>query len=159
MKKLSRNVRAFTLVEIMIVVAIIALLAAVALPSLLRGRKRAQATAVLTDLRMIDAAIEQFALENNKSPGASVAISQWKKYVKPGTHLHETGRDIFNQAYGPQLVGRLPSVGGVAKAALADVVDDAFWSPYNSPMTGGTTASTASIVVDASPATAGTPPQ
>ena len=45
--------KAFTLIEIMIVVAIIALLAAIAAPSLLRARKRSQAVSILTDLRLI----------------------------------------------------------------------------------------------------------
>jgi prepilin-type N-terminal cleavage/methylation domain-containing protein len=129
--KLHNRRRAFTLVEIMIVVATIALLAAIAVPGLLRARKRSQATHVLNDLRMIDAAIEQFAAENSKASGASVGVSQWKKYIKEGTRLYATGKDIFDQAYGPQLVGALPRVGGRAKAALADVVDDAFWFPYN----------------------------
>ena len=52
------KVRAFTLVEIMIVVAIIALLASLAVPSFLRARKRSQATSALEDLRLIDAAID-----------------------------------------------------------------------------------------------------
>ncbi len=46
---------AFALAEIMIVVAIIALLAAIAVPNFLRARKRSQATRVLEDLRMVDA--------------------------------------------------------------------------------------------------------
>ena len=56
----------FTLVEIMIVVAIIALLAAIAVPGFLRSRKRSQATAILNDARIIDGAIDQYAIENNK---------------------------------------------------------------------------------------------
>ena len=62
----------FTLVEIMIVVAIIALLAAIAVPNFLRSRKRSQATRVLQDLRMIDSAIDQYAIETNKTTGANV---------------------------------------------------------------------------------------
>ena len=130
MKPLNRHRRAFTLVEIMIVVATIALLAAIAVPALLRARKRSQATHILNDLRMIDAAVDQFAVENNKTNGALVAIAEWKRYVKEGTHLYETGSDLFDQSYGPQLVGQPPKVGKRARAALADVADDAFWHPY-----------------------------
>ena len=55
MKFLTKDVRGgFTLVEIMIVVAIIALLAAIAVPGFLRARKRSQAVRVLEDLRLID---------------------------------------------------------------------------------------------------------
>ena len=131
MKIVSRSTRAFTLVEIMIVVAIIALLAAIALPSFLRARKRSQAAAVLNELRMIDAAIDQFAIENNQQDGAPVGVSQWKKYIKAGTPLYATGQDRLGRNYGPQLVGRLPHVSAATKSDLADVADDAFWSPYN----------------------------
>ena len=66
MKRLSihptQASRAFTLVEIMIVVAIIALLCAIAIPNMLRARKRSQAVSVLTDLRLIDAARYQYAI-------------------------------------------------------------------------------------------------
>ena len=55
--KLNRKHAGFTLVEIMIVVAIIALLAAIAVPGFLRARKRSQASKILNDLRMIDAAV------------------------------------------------------------------------------------------------------
>ena len=130
MKPLNRHRRAFTLVEIMIVVATIALLAAIAVPGILRARKRSQATHILNDLRMIDAAVEQFAEENNKTNGELVEMDEWKRYVKEGTNLYETGSDLFDQPYGPQLVGQPPKVGKRARAALADVVDDAFWHPY-----------------------------
>lgn len=156
MKQLSRSTRAFTLVEIMIVVAIIALLAAIAVPSLLRAYKRSQASAVLNDLRMIDAAVEQFAVENNKLNGASVAISQWKKYLKEGSRLQQTGRDIFGQAYPPQIVGRLPRVGGAAQSALAGVVDESFWAPYEGT---AAAAAAATSVADLPAARAETPPQ
>ena len=68
-----KNDSGFTLVEIMIVVAIIALLAAIAVPNFLRARKRSQATRILEDLRVIDAACDQYAIETNKGGGAAVA--------------------------------------------------------------------------------------
>src|SRR5688572_14906233 len=63
----QRLLRGFTLVEIMIVVAIIALLAAIFSHNILRARKRAHAAKVLDDLRALDGALDQWALENNKS--------------------------------------------------------------------------------------------
>ena len=54
----------------MIVVAIIALLAAIAVPGFLRARKRSQATRILNDLRMIDAAVDQYAIETNRATGS-----------------------------------------------------------------------------------------
>jgi prepilin-type N-terminal cleavage/methylation domain-containing protein len=128
--KISRRTSGFTLVEIMIVVAIIALLAAIAVPGFLRARKRSQATKILNDLRLIDSAIDQYAIETNKSTGATVAISDWTNYLKKGTVLYATGKDLFNDDYGAQTVDSLPSVPASAKAALSDVADASFWSPY-----------------------------
>jgi prepilin-type N-terminal cleavage/methylation domain-containing protein len=56
----------FTLVEIMIVVAIIGLLAAIAIPNFVRARQTSQTNACINNLRQIDAAKQQWALENGK---------------------------------------------------------------------------------------------
>ena len=66
LNKLNKSRGGFTLVEIMIVVAIIALLAAIAVPGFLRARKRSQASRVVNDLRLIDSAVDQYAIENNR---------------------------------------------------------------------------------------------
>ena len=80
--KLSNRQQGFTLVEIMIVVAIIALLASIAVPGFLRARKRSQASRILNDLRLIDNAVDMYAIESNKSTGNTVAIGDWTKYLK-----------------------------------------------------------------------------
>ncbi len=121
----------FTLVEIMIVVAIIALLAAIAVPGFLRARKRSQASRIINDLRLVDAAVDQYAIENAKLSGDTVAITDWTKYLKAGTNLYLTANDILGNAFGPQTVDSLPHVPVSSKASLSDVVDDTFWSPYN----------------------------
>ena len=56
----------FTLVEIMIVVAIIGLLAAIAIPNFVRARQTSQTNACINNLRLIDGAKQQWALENHK---------------------------------------------------------------------------------------------
>jgi prepilin-type N-terminal cleavage/methylation domain-containing protein len=126
----SHRNRAFTLVEIMIVVAIIALLAAIAVPGFLRARKRSQATRILNDLRLIDSAVDQYAIETNRSTGSTVAVSDWTNYLKKNSTLYNTGADLFGNAYGPQTVDSLPTVPAASKATLSDVADTAFWSPY-----------------------------
>ena len=102
LKKLNKNRGGFTLVEIMIVVAIIALLAAIAVPGFLRARKRSQATRVLNDLRMIDAAVDQYAIETNRATGSAVDVADWTSYLKSGTILYNTGQDLFGDDYGDQ---------------------------------------------------------
>ena len=76
LNKLNKRRGGFTLVEIMIVVAIIALLAAIAVPGFLRARKRSQASRIINDLRLIDAAVDQYAIENNKATGFTVPVAE-----------------------------------------------------------------------------------
>ena len=131
LNKLSSKSRGgFTLVEIMIVVAIIALLAAIAVPGFLRSRKRSQASKVLNDLRMIDAAIDQYAIESGKKTGDQVGTDDWKKYVKKDSNLYTTGADLFGNAYGSQTVDSLPKVPQSTYDNLSDVADNSFWSPF-----------------------------
>jgi prepilin-type N-terminal cleavage/methylation domain-containing protein len=131
MKMHSSGRKAFTLVEIMIVVAIIALLAAIAVPGFLRSRKRSQAARILNDLRLIDSAVDQYAIETSKKGGDPVGVPDWTNYLKKDTNLFVTGKDIFGNDYGPQTVDQLPSVPAQAKIDLAPVADNNFWSPYN----------------------------
>jgi prepilin-type N-terminal cleavage/methylation domain-containing protein len=128
--KLNRKHTGFTLVEIMIVVAIIALLAAIAVPGFLRARKRSQASKILNDLRMIDAAVDQYAIETNRTTGNTVNTVDWTNYVKKGSILYNTGADLFGNAYGVQTVDVIPQVPSADYTALSDVAGTGFWSPY-----------------------------
>ena len=121
----------FTLVEIMIVVAIIALLAAIAVPGFLRARKRSQGVSVLTDLRLIDGAMDQYALEFNRGGSATIPVAAWRMYIKPGTRLYSNGANIFGDVYGDQTLGILPPVPSKTWDNLVEVCDASFWSPYS----------------------------
>ena len=129
--KLSQGRQGFTLVEIMIVVAIIALLASIAVPGFLRARKRSQASRVINDLRLIDNAVDMYAIETNKSTGNTVNVVDWTKYMKAGTNLYLTGKDILGNTYGPQAVDSIPRVPDLTYNALSDVANNTFWSPYH----------------------------
>ena len=72
----------FTLVEIMIVVAIIGLLAAIAIPNFVRARTTSQQNACINNLRQMDGAVQQWALETKQSAGATVSLGQIKPYIK-----------------------------------------------------------------------------
>ena len=73
----------FTLVEIMIVVAIIGLLAAIAIPNFIKARATSQQNACINNLRQIDGAINEWALETGQSSGANVASTMTvSAYIK-----------------------------------------------------------------------------
>ena len=74
----------FTLVEIMIVVAIIGLLAAIAIPNFVRARNSAQKNTCINNLRQIDGAKQQWALENKASDSANPGNSSVGTYIKNG---------------------------------------------------------------------------
>ena len=101
------------------------------LAGFLRARKRSQASRIINDLRLIDSAIDQYAIETSKKSGDPVEVTDWTNYLKKDTNLFATGKDILGNNYGPQTVDILPQVPGTTRTALSDVTDDAFWSPYN----------------------------
>ena len=82
MKKTHRSSAGFTLVEIMIVVVIIGLLAAMAIPAFQKVRQSSQDKAVLNNARQLSAAADQYFLENGVSSCASAALVGATNYVK-----------------------------------------------------------------------------
>src|SRR6266404_8364011 len=75
----------FTLVEIMIVVAIIGLLAAIAIPNFVKARQNSQTNACLNNLRQIDGAKQQYALEQGKTGAATVTTGDIQAYLGRGS--------------------------------------------------------------------------
>src|SRR4029079_3450231 len=76
----------FTLVEIMIVVAIIGLLAAIAIPNFVRARTTSQKNACINNLRQIDGAKQQWALETKAAANASPAATDIQPYLGRGAN-------------------------------------------------------------------------
>jgi prepilin-type N-terminal cleavage/methylation domain-containing protein len=139
LSKLHSRRAGFTLVEIMIVVAIIALLAAIAVPSFLRARKRSQATATLETLRMIDGAKDQYALENAKGPTITPGAVDLAPYVKSGSKLYTlliagtAPADALGNTITVNTIDVPPQVPAATKSALADALGatpDDFWGAY-----------------------------
>ena len=88
----------FTLVEIMIVVAIIGLLAAIAIPNFIRARTTSQKNACINNLRQIDGAIQQWALENKKDASAAVVFNDISSYLKSAV-ICPSGGTAFSDSY------------------------------------------------------------
>jgi prepilin-type N-terminal cleavage/methylation domain-containing protein len=108
MKIRKNSVAAFTLVEIMIVVAIIGLLAAIAVPNFVKARTTAQMNACINNLRQIDGAIQQWALEQKKAADANVTYSDVTPFLKNSVTC-PAGGTTFEDSYTLTQVNAVPT--------------------------------------------------
>jgi type IV pilus assembly protein PilA len=90
-KKMKKTKKGFTLVEIMIVVAIIGLLAAIGIPSFQRARANSIAKAKENNVRIISGAIEEWAMETAAVDGAAVDAVAVEDYIKGGYTALDVG--------------------------------------------------------------------
>ena len=115
MQKKSTCSSGFTLVEIMIVVALIGLLAQISVPNLLKARATSQAGTCVNNLRQLDLAKAQWALEFDKNPSSSsptgLDLQPYLGHSRIGTlpHCPLATRDAsFDLSYTPNSLGTPP---------------------------------------------------
>lgn len=113
--------KGFTLVEIMIVVAIIGLLAAIAIPSFMRARQSSQATGCINNLRQIDAGKDQFAMERGFTNGAFLTTSGAENDVETFSNLVGGAMGFIKQW--PLCPGSTTEPGAVATMAALSAFD------------------------------------
>ncbi len=106
----------FTLVEIMIVVVIIGLLAAMALPAFQKVRQSAQDKIVLNNARQIAAAADQYYLENGVSSVAATDLVGPTNYIKQFSHL---GQEWYPGFYTQGIAITIGNVGGARTVTYA----------------------------------------
>ena len=80
--------------------ATIGMLGGIAVPNFLRARARSQATQILEDARTLDAAVDQYAIENNLQPGSPVSFKDVAPYLNKNSRLAQSGgKDVFGRAF------------------------------------------------------------
>ena len=104
----TKKAAGFTLVEIMIVVAIIGLLAAIAIPNFVKARESAQLNSIFNNLRIVEGAKDQWALENKKGTGDTTSLTAISDFLKGGTVKSVVGETYVTDPVGSPANAKTP---------------------------------------------------
>jgi type II secretory pathway pseudopilin PulG len=141
LKKLRTPTAGFTVIEALVVVLIIAVLAMIIVPGYRKAKKRSEATVVLNEARILDAAKERFAADNDQPGPTPVKAADIKDYLQPGTRLHDSitdkvgPTDIFDRPYLLGTVDQPVRVSPETVEQFRDIIDpkSGFWGPSFAP--------------------------
>lgn len=128
------GVKGFTLVEVMLVVSMIALLAAIATPNFIRARRRSQAVVIIDELRALESAINLYTVENSRHGEQAIStadIGTFLPFIKTDSKLYNTlPNDLLGNPIQLSTLDTPPKISNATFAALSDAVPMEFWSPY-----------------------------
>ena len=124
MAKFARKARhGFTLVEIMIVVLIIGILLAIAVPNFIRARETSRAKSCTSNLKQIDSAKEQWAMDN-KIPAGSTTAPTFTDLVGATKYIKSTPSCPSNGTYTINAIGTNPVCSVGNNGTGSDASDD-----------------------------------
>jgi type II secretory pathway pseudopilin PulG len=127
----AKHRAAFSIIEIILVIAIIAMMIAIIIPGVLHSRKRGRAEAVRHEMKLLDTALQQYALQTGKEAGATATFGDVKKYLDPlGELVRANGNDELGHPFGTFTIGSPITVPAATADELGSVVDPAFWADY-----------------------------
>jgi prepilin-type N-terminal cleavage/methylation domain-containing protein len=109
MKTSAQRKLGFTLLEIMIVVSLIGMLASIAIPNLVKARSQSQVNACVNNLRQIDDATQQWALEHGAGPASTVAFDDIQPYLKSSVLCPASSGTTFANSYTLSTVSNVPA--------------------------------------------------
>jgi hypothetical protein len=92
---------------------------------------KTQAARTLEDLRLLDAATDQWAIEHNKAAGAVATWEDLRQYLKRGSRLHRTGATVFGDSFGQRfIVDEVPTIPAGTWTMFEGIVDWEFFQPF-----------------------------
>jgi len=131
-KKSPGKQAAFTLIEIAVIIGIIAMMIIIIFPMIIVGGKRSKAENVLNDLKTLNSAVHQYAVDTGKSSGFNPVFQDLRKYLDKKSYVYRSGGvDVCGNVYGPFIVDTPPRVPEKTYLHFSGVVEDAYWSVYH----------------------------
>ena len=121
----------FTLIEVILVLGIILMFIVILVPGLVHSSRRNHAKAVRYEMKLLDKALHQYALQTGKKTGAPATFEDLKKYLDPQSRLVKfKGRDSMGNPFGAFVVDTPIKVPAQSARSLDSVADPAFWADY-----------------------------